>query len=256
MRLLPESQRNSLLAQVCSYARSHTKFKISECNLHIQAISGETEGLYGWIAANYLLRGFEPFKEFAHSKHHQTYGFLDMGGASAQIAIAPSEAEAIRHENDLKLVRLRTLDGAEIDYKVFVTTWLGFGANEARRRYLEALLKANDKSDPKELQDPCLPAGVSITTEGDVFLSGPKTINGKSPYLVGTGQFDKCLNQTYPLLGKDVVCENEPCLLNGTRVLALDFDVNHFIGISEYWHLCNSNVIHISHRQFHPTPKC
>lgn len=171
-----------------------------------------------------------------------------MGGASAQIAFAPSETEANRHENDLKLVRLRTLDGAAIDYKVFVTTWLGFGVNEARKRYLEALLKANDKSNPKELQDPCLPAGLSITVKGDVFLPGPKTINGKSPYLLGTGQFDKCLNQTYPLLGKDVVCDDEPCLLNGTHVPALDFDVNHFVGVSEYWHTAHG-IFEMGHKE-------
>lgn len=44
------------------------------------------------------------------------------------------------------------------------------------------------------------------------------------------------MNQTYPLLEKDVVCADEPCLLNGTHVPALDFDVNHFVGVSEYWH--------------------
>lgn len=236
MRLLSEPQSKSLLAEICSYTRSQTKFRMSDCDLHIQVISGETEGLYGWVAANYLLGGFESSNELTHGKSHQTYGFLDMGGASAQIAFAPNETEAIRHENDLKLIRLRTLDGAAIDYKVFVSSWLGFGVNEARKRYLEALLKDSDKANPKELQDPCLPAGLTIPIKSDVFLPGPKTVNGKSPNIVGTGQFDTCLNQTYPLLEKDVVCADEPCLLNGTHVPALDFDVNHFVGVSEYWH--------------------
>jgi Golgi nucleoside diphosphatase len=70
------------------------------------------------------------------------------------------------------------------------------------------------------------------------------TLDGKSvppddvpkSYLLGTGRFDECLRQTYPLLDKDAPCADEPCLLHGVHVPAIDFDVNHFIGISEYWH--------------------
>lgn len=236
MRLLPDSQRKNILAQICSFVRSNTKFQISSCDQHIQVISGETEGLYGWIAANYLLGGFDTPEEPSRTKKHHTFGFLDMGGASAQMAFAPNETEALRHAEDLKLIRMRTLNGLIAEYKVFVTTWLGFGANEARKRYVEKLLNAGDKLNPKTLPDPCLPTGLSISTKGDVFLPSPKTIKGKSPYLIGTGQFDKCLNQTYPLLEKDAICIDEPCLLNGTHVPAIDFDVNHFVGVSEYWH--------------------
>lgn len=236
MRLLPESQRKALLRQICSYARSETKFLISDCDSHIQVIPGEIEGLYGWIAANYLLGGFDPTEEQAHRKDHPTYGFLDMGGASAQIAFAPNSTEALRHAEDLKLLRMRTLDGAVAEYKVFVTTWLGFGVNEARKRYIETLMKLSGTAHPKTLQDPCLPVGLSTTVKGDIFLPGPRRVGGKNPYLVGTGQFDRCLNQTLPLLNKDVVCTNEPCLLDGVHVPAIDFDVNRFVGVSEYWH--------------------
>lgn len=236
MRLLPESQRTELLSHICSYAQSQTGFQISDCDLNIQVLPGQTEGLYGWIAVNYLLGGFDFPAEHGNEKDHHTYGFLDMGGASAQIAFAPNWTETARHAEDLKLLRMRKLNGAAAEYKVFVTSWLGFGVNEARRRYVEALLKATGKSDAKELHDPCLPTDLAFTTKGDVFLPGPKTVDGKIPYLIGTGQFDRCLNKTYPLLEKDAICEDEPCLLNGVHVPAIDFGVNHFVGISEYWH--------------------
>lgn len=183
-----------------------------------------------------MLGGFDSPKDHDHGKGHHTYGFLDMGGASAQIAFAPNATEAERHANDLTLLRLRTLDGAPAEYRVFVTTWLEYGVNEARRRYVERLQKETGQSSPDELQDPCLPKGLTTTTKGDIFLPGSKTVGGKTPTLLGTGDFQACLKKTYPLLDKDAPCEDEPCLLHGVHVPAIDFDVNHFVGVSEYWH--------------------
>ena len=235
MRLLPEPQKEKLLAEICSYAKSHTKFQITSCESNFQIIPGETEGLYGWLAANYLLGGFDDPSEHDHGKGHHTYGFLDMGGASAQIAFAPNSTEAERHAEDLKMMRLRDIGGSAAEYKIFVTTFLGYGANEARRRYVEALLDDSGSDDTHELEDPCLPVNLRITTKGDVLLPG-STVKGKTRSLVGTGHFDQCLNQTFPLLDKNAPCLDQPCLFNGKHVPAIDFDVNHFVGVSEYWH--------------------
>ncbi|KAI9862098.1 MAG: Golgi apyrase [Trichoglossum hirsutum] len=238
VRLLPPVQRKNLLAEVCRYTRLTTEFLLPDCDLHIQAIPGETEGLYGWIAANYLLGGFDPFEDTDHGKGHHTYGFLDMGGASAQIAFAPNATETEKHASDLKLLRLRTLDGRSMEYRIFVTTWLGFGVNEARRRYVEALLESTG-GDSKEIRDPCLPVGLTTTQKGEVIHAdsrGTIGTGGGEPYLLGTGRFDECLRRTYPLLDKDAPCKDKPCLLHGVHVPAIDFDVNHFVGVSEFWH--------------------
>jgi hypothetical protein len=77
-----------------------------------------------------------------------------------------------------------------------------------------------------------MPKGLRTTAKGEPV----QDTNSKDVTLVGTGKFEECLLKTYPLLGKDVPCEDEPCLLNGQHVPAIDFDVNHFIGVSEYWH--------------------
>ena len=233
IRLLPDLQRKELLRQVCSYAQRHTSFLLPDCDLHIQVIPGETEGLYGWIAANYLLGGFDSPEEHDHGKGHHTYGFLDMGGASAQIAFAPNATEAELHANDLKLLRMRAVDGVDREYRVFVTTWLGFGVHEARKRYVEAMIQGSHSS-AKELPDPCLPVGLSITTKGDMLL--PDSILGEEPSLIGTGKFDECLSSSQVLLNKTAACIDPPCLINGVHVPAIDFDVNHFVGVSEYWH--------------------
>ncbi|MCJ1314137.1 Golgi apyrase [Agyrium rufum] len=247
VRLLPEIKKKALLEQVCSYARSTTNFLLPDCGVHIQVIPGETEGLYGWIAANYLLGGFDDPEKHNHGKGHHTYGFLDMGGASAQIAFAPNATEAKRHADDLKLLRMRTLDGAASEHQVFVTTWLGFGVHEARKRYVNVLLASIGLSTEKLVPDPCLPHGLKLTTKGDILYPGWKTPTGEGAMLVGTGKFDECLRATYPLLEKNVPCSQEPCLLHGVHVPAIDFDVNHFVGVSEYWHTTHE-VFEMAHK--------
>lgn len=229
MRLLPNDQREAVLEKVCDYFQKESKFQVPDCGLHIQVIPGETEGLYGWIAANYLLGGFDKPEDHEHGKGHNTYGFLDMGGASAQIAFAPNATEAEKHANDLKLLRLRRVDGEAVEYGVFVTTWLGFGANEARRRYVEHLLEASPEA--KEVPDPCLPVGLMIKPTG-----GEIENDDRITHLIGTGKFTECLSSAYPLLEKDKPCDDPPCLLNGIHTPAIDFDVNHFVGVSEFWH--------------------
>ncbi|ETI20953.1 hypothetical protein G647_07296 [Cladophialophora carrionii CBS 160.54] len=245
MRLLPDHQQKALLRNICSYIRSETEFSLPDCDGHIQVITGETEGLYGWIAANYLLGGFDSPEDHQHGKGHHTYGFLDMGGASAQIAFAPNATEAEKHANDLTLLRLRTINGLPQEYKVFVTTWLGFGANEARRRYVQDLEESYAIDGVLEVPDPCLPTGLRLNFDGTIISDeGPSSSNH---YLRGVGKFDECLRRTFPLLEKDIPCPDEPCLIHGVHVPAIDFEVNHFIGISEYWHTTHE-IFEMAHK--------
>lgn len=241
VRLLEPMKQRALLDEICAYARANTEFSLPDCGLHIQVIPGETEGLYGWIAANYLLGGFDSPEKHAHGKGHHTYGFLDMGGASAQIAFAPNATEAENHSNDLKLLRMRTLNGDSTEYKVFTTTWLGFGVNQARQRYVEALKETYHNA--HEMLDPCLPVGLITDLEGTPIESA----RGHDSVLVGTGLFKECVSKTYHLLDKDAPCDDKPCLLHGQHVPAIDFDVNHFVGVSEYWHTTHE-VFEMSHK--------
>ena len=233
MRLLPQIQQAALTREICTYFRQHSQFSLPDCGLHIQVIPGETEGLYGWIATNYLLGGFDQPELHNHGKGHHTYGFLDMGGASAQLAFEPNSTEAETHWNDLRLLRLRTIDGSPLEHRVFTTTWLGFGVNQAREAFKEHLKGIYSVSESNEIPDPCMPKGLRTTQAGiPVHEADLEDLT-----LVGTGAFDECVKLTYPLLGKDKPCVDLPCLLNGKHVPAIDFDVNHFVGVSEYWHM-------------------
>jgi len=237
MRLLPERQRKELLHQICAYTRKATPFMLPDCDAQIQVIPGDAEGLYGWVAANYLLGGFDDAVKHDHGKGHHTYGFLDMGGASAQIAFAPNATEVEKHANDLKLLRLRAVDGTVSEHRVFVTTWLEFGVQQARHRYVERLMDSV-ATEETEYPDPCLPKGLMISIKGDMLT--PDEVKSTKLHMVGTGEWAECLRSTFPLLGKDRPCTDEPCLLNGVHAPAIDFDVNHFVGVSEYWHTMHS----------------
>ena len=223
MRLLEEDTQAQILSNVCSYITDHTDFWLPHCDMHVQVISGTQEGLYGWIAINYLMGGIDHPEIHEHGDGHHTYGFLDMGGASAQIAFAPNTTETIAHNEDLQFLRLRTLDGRDREFRVFVSTWLGFGANEARRRYCESLAqKRASSSSSQPLLDPCLPLDYTYTDAGTKYL--------------GTGSLRECLDLQAPLLDKNIPCDDEPCLFAGVHAPSIDFDVNHFVGVSEYWH--------------------
>lgn len=242
MRLLPEDQRNTLLEATCSYIENETGFTLGQggCADHVQVITGEEEGLLGWIAINYLMDGFH-FKgnhaldagQTEGTKGKSTYGFLDMGGASTQIAFEPSkdalakaaEKNPVGAQEDLTPITLRMLDGTDVTHNVFVTTFLGFGTNKARERYVSALTQGT--SSAEVLKDACLPTGLSVP-------SGPSSAN-----LIGTGSFTNCLEHLEPLLEKHASCSHPPCLFHGVHVPPIDFSVNHFIGVSEYWFSSN-----------------
>lgn len=242
MRLLPTSQQTTLLTRTCNILRSYS-FDLPDCSKSVRVISGEEEGLYGWIAVNYLMDGFDKHDHKA-GKHSSTYGFLDMGGASTQIAFEPTEEERVKHADNLLEVKLRLLSGKDVAHPVFVTTWLGFGTNQARNRYVDAVVRAHlrtsdeahssDQDDAVGLgserpvvliDDPCLPKSLMLSESRHSGYT-----------LRGTGDFAQCVRRTGPLLNKEVECLDQPCLFNGVHVPAIDFDVNHFIGISEYWY--------------------
>ncbi|KAJ7161452.1 nucleoside-diphosphatase [Mycena crocata] len=236
MRLLSPAKQALVLKHACDFLVLHSDFSIEgasaagPCGSSVRIITGEEEGLFGWIAVNYLMDGF--------LESQTTYGFLDMGGASTQIAFEPQTAH-VDDQMALIDVRLRLLSGEEIHHKVFVTTWLGYGTNQARERYVGQAINAHETTRPEGgddvVHDPCLPTDLQLA-ERPVHI-GPSTDHAqKTHHLVGTGSFEQCMEKTAPLLNKTAPCPDTPCLMNGVHVPAIDFSVSHFIGVSEYWY--------------------
>ena len=245
MRLLSPKKQAEILLETCRFLHRHSDFKIEgasdvgPCGSSVRIITGEEEGLFGWIAVNYLMDGFSGL-----SGDRTTYGFLDMGGASTQIAFEPSLEHITKSQaKNLIDVRLRLLGGDEIHHKVFVTTWLGYGTNQARERYVGKTISESETSpgQPADayghyIPDPCLPKDMELT-EAPVHTHEPMDPHlQRSHRMVGTGSFEQCVKKTAPLLNTSEPCPNAPCLMNGVHVPPIDFSVSRFIGVSEYWY--------------------
>ncbi|KAH3669552.1 hypothetical protein WICMUC_004974 [Wickerhamomyces mucosus] len=242
MRLLRSETQTKLLNQICYDLQKHSHFKIENCDDQVQIIDGETEGLYGWLGLNYLfdeLNDYDP-----NSLKHESFGFMDMGGASTQIAFVPNkDSEIEKHNDDISTIYLRNVNGDLQSWRVFVSTWLGFGANESRKRYLRNLINIlpeknnnNEEDDfnTLKLNDPCLPKNAKVD-----YAHLDKTYEFK-----GTGDYQECIKTTYPLLLKNLPCTDEPCLFNGVHAPEIDFYKDRFVGISEYWYTAN-DVFHM-----------
>lgn len=237
MRLLKPKKQQEILQNVCKGIKKSTDFLLTDCESQIQVIDGETEGIFGWLSLNYLGGYFNNYDP-TQSKHF-TYGFMDMGGASAQIAFEPSDKNEIsKHREDIAKINLKSVNGDTQEWNVFVSTWLGFGANQARQRYLAQLVNAlpentnnydDDDFKTRTLYDPCMPKGYKHEFE---FKDTDFTA-------VGQGDFEQCTKSIYPLLLKNMPCHDEPCLFNGVHTPKIDFTTDRFIGVSEYWYIPN-----------------
>ncbi|WFD33816.1 apyrase [Malassezia cuniculi] len=230
MRLVPHEERYEILDEVCAIIRT-SPFNVQKgesCGEQVKVITGEEEGLLGWISINYLMDGFMS-NATEQSERSSTFGFLDMGGASTQIAFEPSDTGTAinmaagkvsgKQHTDVLNVQFQRLDFSSVSHKVFTTTFLGFGTNAARSRFTEVLA---EKEENAEVHDPCLPRGLELSY-GDKKLQGG-------------GDFGQCVAMQAPLLDKDAECNKPPCLFHGVHVPPIDFSINRFIGISEYWY--------------------
>lgn len=260
MRLLDLKDQRVILDTICDYLTRNSDFYLPECPNHVNVIDGDVEGLYGWLAVNYLQGSMDHPEEHQHGKGHTTYGLLDMGGASTQVVFQPNSTEIEEHKNNLFRINLYELptkmDNSyqkpePLEYNVYSDSFLGFGMYQAHTRYLKKLTEAFAKEhnvEPKFLSmpvpDPCVPKGYTY----------PATLNEGSFDLIGSSDFQGCLKAIFSVISdKDYTpkvgnanCEQlsessmvSSCLLNDL-IPAFDFDVNHFVGVSGYWDAINS----------------
>ena len=123
LRLLDETQQYYVMNQTYSYLLKKSPFKIKP--RYVRVISGIEEGIYGWISANHLKNRF--------CRNCNTFGALDMGGASNQIAVqidSSSIPSPYSHIINLGFKRVH----------LFAHSYLGYGQTEALKTALDYYL--------------------------------------------------------------------------------------------------------------------
>jgi len=338
MRLLTLDQQKEILDEIYEYMKKNYYFRLKNRETNIRVITGEEEGLFGWISTNYLEHGFSVD---ADTHERQTYNFVDMGGASTQIAFeldkkitvdnksvdAVDNAKKNKSDKNIISLNLNNLYGDTLDFNIFVITFLQYGVNETRRRYLEAFLdkkrkdenyqkllkdkkthneikkrkdekkddeentgepipdnlkesntnkaEMNEDDQPKEApqpddtntksnsnndkndkeseenekdkiiwEDPCLPVNGRQDLIGPLdYVSMFGGEEGKfienNVIIKGTGKYDECVKDVYPLLNSTVPCTSDSCLFNNIYSPYTDFDDDKFVAIGKYWDVTN-----------------
>ena len=167
MRLLSEEDADAVMNEVRSVFSDKDRCPFKFKPQFAQIITGEWEGIYGWITVNFLEN------VFATKDKVNTYGILDVGGAS--------------HQNSFKIRKNQhhvTLNLGGKVYNIFSRTYLGYGLEEALEKFKNFLVEGKDCSESQgcEVKSPCHFRG----------YEEKKNISGVDWKFVGTAQVKKC----------------------------------------------------------------
>uniref|UniRef100_A0A668AXE5 Ectonucleoside triphosphate diphosphohydrolase 3 n=1 Tax=Myripristis murdjan TaxID=586833 RepID=A0A668AXE5_9TELE len=191
MRLLQmedEKRSNEVLANLRKYLGS-LPFMFQNASI----ISGQEEGLYGWITRLTVMLG-------------KTVGSMDLGGASTQIAFAVQED--LRGDDYLQ-VRLYGYP-----YNVYTHSFLCYGKNEMDKRI-------QDKN-RTYVYNPCYAEGYNTTTKASVIYNSqctqkPEDYNpDQDIVMVGDPDADKCVRIVRSLFDFKN-CSSASCSFNGVE---------------------------------------
>ncbi|XP_068817344.1 ectonucleoside triphosphate diphosphohydrolase 1 [Capricornis sumatraensis] len=128
MRLLRMENKQMADKILAAVASSISKYPFDFQGARI--ISGQEEGAYGWITVNYLLGKFTQKLSWFNLKPskddtQETYGALDLGGASTQITFVPRNETTESPDNNLYF----RLYGK--NYNVYTHSFLCYGKDQA-----------------------------------------------------------------------------------------------------------------------------
>ena len=148
-----------------------------------RTISGEEEGSFGWLVANYLMN-----KNEMPEVDGKTYGALDLGGASTQISFKP-KGSVLANQFPL------TID--ETEYLLYTHSFLYYGVDQAAIQF-------DTKHLSTTMKNPCYPTG---------YTNSKTNVSGSSSW-------DDCLSQVAALFDTTQPCFNsdgkpERCSFNG-----------------------------------------
>mmetsp|Transcript_10997 Transcript_10997/g.22199 ORF Transcript_10997/g.22199 Transcript_10997/m.22199 type:complete len:760 (-) Transcript_10997:253-2532(-) len=197
LRTLPQPDRLRLMNCVRKLFRNETFNPFAFADQQARVISGEEEAIYGWVGVNFAKgrliqdhEGRRPGTGIANDPQ-LTYGMVEMGGASTQIA-------NFENHGDLMANLFKLQIGGARHTNVYVHSYLYFGINGAWSR-LNSHLYGEQKT-----KNPCLPHGTSVefdswmhVNEKQQFL--PRSDPNSTPYSVNmvSGKHKKATNSDF-----------------------------------------------------------
>lgn len=160
----------------------------------IATLSGELEGFYGAVAANYLQGIVDAkLKIISSSKDEKEkvpIGALDMGGSSTQIVFLPDDET--KSCPNTEPCQTETLTSQLNGDQFFSTSYLSYGVDQFRERFWSTLVKErqgeryDESCANKVILNPCANVGYTVDWEGFT--------------LVGTGNTKECIRLTQRLI--------------------------------------------------------
>jgi len=149
-----------------------------------RVISGEQEGINGWMAVNYLLGAFDnPAPAGGDTTTPPSTGVVEMGGSSMQITFSPANPSP----EEKKQLNEVTVAGHK--YYLYTHSFLQYGLQAAEKLYQKLAI-----ADIEEHGNPCYPPGFRHSSAGD---------------------FDKCSSSLAAVVDKTIACASSACSFNG-----------------------------------------
>ncbi|XP_042346574.1 ectonucleoside triphosphate diphosphohydrolase 3 [Plectropomus leopardus] len=213
MRLLherDEKKSDEILASLRDFLSS---FPFNFQNASI--ISGQEEGLYGWVTVNYLMGNFlekNLWNTYVRPEGKKTVGSMDLGGASTQIAFDVPDHLMGPDYMPVKLYGY--------PYNVYTHSFLCYGKNEADKRVLDKIVQ--ESSDRSYIINPCYAEGYNYTmTAASIYdtecTKKPKNYNpDEQLFMVGNGDSAKCKSIVKSIFDFKT-CSSSQCSFNGVE---------------------------------------
>ena len=191
-RALPPARAERALARCRSVLR-RSAFLVT--NASVRLITGEDEGLYAWIAANYAAGTL-------YAPPEDTVGVVELGGASAQVTFRPEKKPPLAYRAELVT--------ADRKWAVYTHSALGLGLDAARgayeRRFLNRRNAASRAATPSgnagSGADAAGAAGAAIDALSDpCALAGSGSFSGSPLRETSRGDFAACRAACAELMG-------------------------------------------------------
>ncbi|OQV21649.1 Ectonucleoside triphosphate diphosphohydrolase 1 [Hypsibius exemplaris] len=184
----------------------NTTYRLAPDHTHVMILNGEEEGALAWATVNFITKGLLPDNITAIDRSHDsTFGSLDLGGSSTQIAFAAEEVPTA--SPNFKL----TFFGRS--YQLYSKSFECRGKSEAHRllraRLIVNHMKSQQQSSKKvpTIEHPCYPAGL-------VFAENHTTVFGSycTRYLTttaATASFPQRMEYQFRGTGNVTQCQRE-----------------------------------------------